>query len=132
MNKKAQVALLNQFKIKKTDQRLLIISSLANASAPITAEALWQSLDQKIDLATIYRNVQLLAEKGVIYQTSFRDNKIYYELQQSHHHHITCTSCGFREETNICVAVDMVRDKSSFKKIDQHTLEFFGHCSSCQ
>ena len=52
-------------------------------------------LHMKTDRTTIYREILFLLEKNVIRKIQLSDNKTYYEIADSHHHHLVCTNCKF-------------------------------------
>jgi len=131
--KKANVEhTLKKHNLKITAPRRIILKALQDTNKPLTAEELQKVIGRAVDFATIYRNLQTLVEKGIVYQTDFRDRKAYYEYQDKHHHHVICTDCGKKEETDICINTkEISKNLTNFKTINSHVLEFFGICNRC-
>ena len=120
--------------LKVTKSRLAILEFLKISAKPVTTEEV--SEDLKMNIVTCYRILESFVSKGLIYQTDFRQNKSFFEFQDhdDHHHHITCSKCGFREHVDFCIGDKLEKDlekKSSFNKINSHILEFFGLCKKC-
>jgi Fur family ferric uptake transcriptional regulator len=132
MEKATVDQILKQYGLKITTARKLVVASLQMVSKPVTAEELQKIVGQEVDPATTYRVLQKLVEKGVVYQTDFRDRKAYYEYQGKHHHHVVCTKCGTKEETDICIDTKKVsKNLKNFARLNSHILEFFGVCNKC-
>ena len=119
--------------LKVTKNRISILGLLEQLSKPLTVEEVSEELN--INVVTAYRILEAFSSRGIVYQTDFRQNKAFYEFQgHDHHHHITCSKCGFREHVDFCIGrklEEKLQNKSSFSKIDSHILEFFGVCKKC-
>jgi Fe2+ or Zn2+ uptake regulation protein len=77
---------------------------------------------------SIYRNLDSFLEDNLICQQSFGD-ELLYELQEDHHDHIRCKSCGKVEETPCPV---FTLPQISGYEVDHHHLVMYGMCESCQ
>jgi Fe2+ or Zn2+ uptake regulation protein len=126
--------LIRSIDLKVTKNRLKVLEFLKFSAKPVTVEEVSDKL--KINIVTAYRILEVFSSKGIIYQTDFRQNKAFFEFQEpdNHHHHITCSKCGFREHVHFCIGEKLTSDlekDSSFPKIDSHILEFFGVCKKC-
>jgi Fe2+ or Zn2+ uptake regulation protein len=88
--------LLKQSKLKSTPARLQLLDIFKHATKPISVSELFLMLkNAKIDKVTLYRNVESLAEIGVLRRIRLQDRQAYYErVEQKHHHHIICSQCG--------------------------------------
>jgi Fe2+ or Zn2+ uptake regulation protein len=78
-------------------QRELIVNILKNRKDHPTADMVYESARKKeknISLGTVYRNLKLLAEEGVIITLETVDKKIHYDGDTSRHSHFICTKCG--------------------------------------
>lgn len=90
----------------------------------------------KIGLATVYRNLQELAEGGQVDSLRAEDGETLYRLCEvdSHHHHLICRSCGRVEEIATTTLEAWLRDvtaKYGFTQ-ERHSIEIFGLCGNCQ
>ncbi len=125
--------LLKQHKLSVTQQRITILEALMELKKPVTIEQLVQQLPQKIDTSTVYRTLATFVEKGLVYQTDFREGVAYFEFQgDHHHHHITCTSCHERQKLDWCLSKQFPRISSETGyTITNHMFEIFGLCENC-
>ncbi len=83
-------AILKKGKLKSTGARLKLMDILKHAKKPLSVSDIFVLLkDKKADKVTLYRNVEALAELGVLKQIRLKDRQAYYELvEKNHHHHI--------------------------------------------
>lgn len=105
----------------------------------LSAEELHKLLvDRKtsISLATLYRSLKFLAEKGLIRELDFGEYHKHYELNtpQKQHHHIVCNICGLTvefEDKNLYEhALKIAADKNKFEMVD-YQFKIFGTCKDC-
>jgi Fur family ferric uptake transcriptional regulator len=90
-----------------------------------------------IDRATVYRNVELFEELGIVqrlqigwkYRLELTDNFVH------HHHHLTCTRCGvviaLTEDAELEARLLNLATGLNFQASD-HQLEIRGLCENCQ
>jgi Fur family ferric uptake transcriptional regulator len=104
----------------------------------MTVQEIYSTLRKKkidIDLASVYRSLELFVEMGVVHIIQLGEDKKRYELIESdnHHHHLVCNTCGSIEDIALDekILLKEVNSKSDFA-IDHHHLEFFGRCKNCQ
>ncbi len=105
---------------------------------PLTVQEIFETLQKKkiaIDLASVYRTLELFVKMGIVNELELGDGKKRYELrdEDNHHHHLICNSCKKIEDIflNEEMLMKNIRNKSDYK-IASHKLEFFGLCASCQ
>lgn len=74
------------------------------------------------DLSTVYRNVNTLAENGILQPAPIHGKEAYYELSlREHHAHRICRECG----AAFCVPCT-IGDAT-----DEHSLEIYTVCAEC-
>jgi Fe2+ or Zn2+ uptake regulation protein len=127
--------------LKTTNARQKILDVLQTNCAPYTAEEIFHKLKKsRIDRATVYRNVERLAQAGILRKVDLHKNATYYEHALDHHHHIICTSCGTLEDFHIencntgaikSLSKHALRSSKKFSAVSEHSLEFFGYCKEC-
>lgn len=122
--------LLRSCGLRVTTQRLRVLETLVAASEPLTIDELAQQVPA-INIVTLYRMLDRFVREGLVYRTDFQDGKASFEYQSHHHHHVTCRSCGYREEVPVCKVPEMPQTSNHFERIENHVLEFFGICRSC-
>jgi Fur family ferric uptake transcriptional regulator len=84
--------------------------------------------------STIYRELQLLTEKGIITKNTILGVN-YFEMPKDHHHHLVCLGCHKIKKVNIGNHLENQEKKLAKKNkfyITNHSLEFYGYCHSCQ
>ena len=81
-------------KRRMTRQKRAIAENVLNRCDHPTAQEIYRDLDgQGIGLATVYRNLALLAEEGVI-TTVEHEGEVRYDCNNEPHGHASCTTCG--------------------------------------
>lgn len=131
---------LRQKKIKVTPVRLRLLDVFEHARQPLSALEVTLALDgQGTNQSTVYRNLESLAELGLLKRLSLRSRQAYYELSDSfsskkHHHHLICSHCSKMVEVVDCQvrppSLAAVK-RAGFTAVTDHSLEFFGLCLAC-
>jgi Fur family transcriptional regulator, ferric uptake regulator len=84
--------------LKMTGQRRVIARVLSEASDHPDVEELYRratSLDARISIATVYRTVRLLEEKGILERRDFGGGRARYEpTEHGHHYHLIDVETG--------------------------------------
>jgi Fur family ferric uptake transcriptional regulator len=129
--------LLKQKGIKATKSRLAVLNLLDKGDQPLSATIIFDDLKKqgiKIDLATIYRIIEVFMGLKILKQVDFREGMLRYELSGDHHHHLICQSCenieGYHGEC-LTEVEQIIKEKYKFN-VTEHVLEFFGKCDNCQ
>lgn len=135
---------LYEHNYKMTPQRKEILQVFADNSEGkhLSAEEVYIILQGKnfdFGLATVYRNVELLNELGILSKVDFGDGKVRYELSSGNphvhaHHHLICLKCKKVIEFKEDLLEDLenfISDTADFKIIN-HEVKFFGYCSECK
>lgn len=124
--------------IQVTPQRLTIADTLFQCEKHISAEELYLQVREKnprIGLATIYRTLHILKEKGLVEEHRFNDEFSRYEVKDStHHDHLICIECGKVVEFGQPV-IEHLQDLAAEEKdftIVSHKLEIYGICKDCR
>lgn len=128
--------ILNSRSQRITAPRLDILTILKANHNPLTISEIHGKLkNKKIDLATVYRTINLFTELGIVYEIDFKDEFKRYELvyDRHHHHHIVCRKCKRVENVEACVLEELEKllNKKGYSDIS-HSLEFFGVCQRCR
>lgn len=128
--------ILRKYKLKVTPARLSMLSVFQKTHKPISAEDISRVVaKEKIDQVTVYRTLHTFEEANIIRRVDMRQDAVFYELANSHHHHVICTSCGDVEDFDFCVKdgleEQVVRQSKKFSHINDHSLELFSVCKPC-
>ena len=121
-----------------TPQRREIIRALMEAGGPQSVSQLRERLGARfpeIGVDTVYRNLHLLVDLGIINQINLLAKKgDLFEVGSSHHHHLVCLDCGEVLCLERCLLEDMELEsarKYDFK-ITGHSFEIYGYCANCR
>ncbi len=117
-------------------QREIILETLqANVVHP-TAEYLYAVLKAKapnISLATLYRNLNQLADNGVIKKIDGLEAPSHYDHNTHEHYHFICDECKRVFDVSSDVAPDIVRktEEETGFIVKKHDIIFNGICRDC-
>lgn len=78
-------------------QRELITEIIKGRKDHPTADMIYSSareIEPNISLGTVYRNLKLLADDGVIITLETEDKRLHYDGDLSRHSHFICSRCG--------------------------------------
>lgn len=124
--------------LRLTPQRAIIVEVIERLKGHITAEDIFaevQKVTPYINLATIYRTLDLLQELNLITPTNLGRSQTYFAVKDHcSHHHLVCQACGHIEE--FCDdLLDPIRveleEQYGFKAHTDH-LSIFGLCRGCR
>jgi len=143
MTKTTVRELKNRFQskgLKLTRPREVIVQKILSAKAGrhFSADQLWESLrykDRRVSKATVYRTLNLLAERKVVEEHDFGKGETYYErmVERPHHDHLICIHCGRIiefENPEIEHLQERIAHHHDFA-IAYHSHKLFGACSRC-
>ncbi len=83
--------------MRYSKQRELITEIIKGRKDHPTADMIYTSareLEPNISLGTVYRNLKLLADEGVIITLETEDKRLHYDGDISRHSHFICSKCG--------------------------------------
>jgi len=134
----AHVERLRRAGIRVTPQRLLVLEVLAAHGGHQTAEDILRQAARRypaINLATIYRTLDLLASVGLVARTDLGAGATYFELVgESRHHHLVCERCGAVGEMDDALLLplrDRLLEAYGFLADPRH-VALFGVCRACR
>lgn len=78
--------------IRLTDKRKKILNLIKNNNGLLSASEIHNKLP-KIDLVTIYRNLDLFSKENLIIKVQLGTGEFQYEYQKEPHHHAVCVDC---------------------------------------
>ncbi len=118
--------------LKMTGQRRLIARVLSDSVDHPDVEELYRrasALDQRISIATVYRTVRLLEEKGILERRDFGGGRARFDpADRGHHHHLIDVDSGrvieFADTEHEALA-RAIAARLGFDLVD-HRLELFG------
>lgn len=122
--------------MKYSRQREAILAFLRNRKDHPTAEVIYENIRQeypKISLGTVYRNLALLSEKGIIMKLSCDDGFEHYDGNIDRHYHFVCKRCGAVMDLDMedISFINTLAEKKFGGQIDGHYAYFYGICGGC-
>jgi Fur family transcriptional regulator, ferric uptake regulator len=130
---------LKRTRLKRTDQRDLILDVFISTEGHVSVEELYDLVkkkDSSVGFTTVYRTVKLMTEAGLAHEVRFTDGRARYEHEynHSHHDHFICNTCNTVIEfysAEIEKLQEEIARQYNFKILD-HSHRIFGICGSCQ
>ncbi len=123
---------------RTTRQRTLLRDLVQELDSFLTAQQIHQELrdrGESVGLATVYRNLQVLADDNELDTLRDEDGEMRYrQCSPKHHHHLVCRSCGRVEEVKGPSVERWAADaaqRHGFTDVE-HTVEVFGFCPACR
>lgn len=118
-------------------QREIILETLQENVVHPTAEYLYSILKQKapnISLATLYRNLNKLAENGIIKKIDGLEAPSHYDHNTHEHYHFICENCKRVFDISADIAPDITSKTSQETGflINGHDIVMHGICKDCQ
>ena len=122
---------------RKSQQRERILEILKETKSHPTADWIYMRLKEEIpelSLGTVYRNLKVLMEQGLIQKLPFGSTFDRFEAKIAPHYHLVCEKCGVVEDFEMpqYSEINLQAEKMSAFKISRHRIDFFGLCEKCQ
>jgi len=125
---------------RNTKQRQAILDAIEGHGGHLTAEEIYKIVKRRqarLSLGTVYRNLRVLAEIGVVRELDFGMAITYFETTKDPHYHLVCRICGgisdveMELERQLMKLVEQASNAGEFQ-IEEHRLDFVGVCRACQ
>jgi Fur family ferric uptake transcriptional regulator len=122
--------------MRLTTQRQIILEELGKVTSHPTANEVYDMVRRRlprIGLGTVYRNLELMADNGIILKLEVGGTQKRFDATVKPHYHIRCSSCGRVNDIEIAVQeqINTVAEEASNYKILGHHIEFSGICADC-
>ncbi len=125
-------------KLKRTtEQRELIRQILQQADEHLDADRIYEQARQRspsISLSTVYRNLQLFKQMGLVEEHQFGSRRYYEPAPRAKHHHLVCLGCGRVFEFN-CPSTERLKSTISKEegfRVTHAEVRLSGYCPECQ
>ena len=82
---------------RETKQRRVVYNTIKNTYSHPTADWIFEQVRHtlpKVSLGTVYRNLGVLKEEGLVNEIFGNDRRAHYDADISPHAHFICESCG--------------------------------------
>jgi Fur family transcriptional regulator, ferric uptake regulator len=120
-----------------TLQREAILRAIKRTDIHPTVEELWAMVRKelpRISLATVYRNLELMANLGLVRRIGVGGDRRRYDGDMSDHHHVRCLECGAVGDIFVDLGSRISSRISSSTSFQIRTLhvEALGICPGCK
>ncbi len=121
-----------------TPQRRLLLDILSETDSHLDAKELYRraiEADRQISLATVYRNLRLFKELGLVGEIRLDDVHCFYEIKRSsEHYHLVCTACGQVIEFESPLVARLVAEveRNCGFHAQRAVLHLEGQCGNCK
>ena len=129
--------MLTNTSLRLTKQRQIILEELCAVKTHPTADDIYEMVRKrlpKVSLGTVYRNLEILSDSGVIQKLDVGGTKKRFDGNVATHSHVRCIDCGRVDDIDFQPGIDLenaVRPYTEYQ-IVKHRLEFIGRCPDCQ
>ena len=124
-------------RLRLTKQRNVILDELRSARTHPSAIEVYQRVRKRlpnISLATVYRNLEVLSESGMISKLELAGTRKRFDGFTENHYHVRCTECDRVDDLPLDPIPTI--DESVGALVDyeilSHRLEFVGVCPRCR
>ena len=124
--------------IRLTPQRAMVLDVVYHSNGHLTADEVYEQVHAQspfVDLSTVYRNLMLLRQQGLIGELRLEGQPARFEAVRcgEEHHHAVCTNCGAMlevEHADLASLEAALRAKYGFQLAPVH-LTLPGLCQAC-
>jgi Fur family ferric uptake transcriptional regulator len=119
-----------------TRQRQVILDELTRCASHPTADELHRLVRKRmprISLGTVYRNLEILAESGLVQKLEVAGNQKRFDGTITDHYHMRCVRCGRVEDAPVAPmpqVAQALREALGYRVLG-HRLEFTVICPRC-
>ena len=120
-----------------THQRQILYEVMHAMPGHPSPEEVYAQVKQQIpaiSLATVYKNIHLFVEKGVLKEVSMHHGSRRVELNKVRHHHMVCTRCKTitdLEEKDLGILPALQELPGGFR-MERYSIDVVGLCAACQ
>ncbi len=125
----------HQFRM--TNQRKAILDEIRKARKHFTADQVYEAVRKhlpRLSLSTVYRNLEMMADAGVLSRLELPGAQRRYDWDVSVHHHAQCSKCGRIADVPAGEFLNsemLGRDIKGFE-VSGYRLELTGLCGKCR
>jgi len=121
---------------RATRQREAVLNAVEQVDSHPSVEEVYRIVRKsipKISLATVYRNLHLLAEDGKLREVQFQGDVIRYDAITGPHEHFYCRNCRAVWDIHRSLPKDAVRsiERRMKSSVETYSLDYYGLCAKC-
>ncbi|MEN8164868.1 MAG: transcriptional repressor [Acidobacteriota bacterium] len=120
---------------RETRQRRVVYEAVRQSKEHPTADMVFDQVRETlptVSLGTVYRNLAVLKERGLLIELRGSDRKTHFEANLTPHAHFTCTRCGAISDLWDCPTPQWEKYTClAGHTVEECSLEFRGTCPQC-
>lgn len=121
---------------KYSRKREAILSALRGTKEHPSAETLYSSLKKELpdlSLGTVYRNLSLFRDEGVVRRVCTVDGQDRFDADMSEHPHFVCTVCGRVSDISVGTGIELSQI-STLNGVEAERMDVivYGRCAACK
>ena len=123
--------------IAVTHQRQVLYEVMQGMDGHPSPEEIYARVKRKIpaiSLATVYKNIHLFVESGVLREVSLHHGSRRVEMNETDHHHMVCSQCKTICDVNakeLGLPAQRKRLPGGFL-VERYAVDVIGICAKCQ
>ncbi|RLC61752.1 MAG: transcriptional repressor [Chloroflexi bacterium] len=132
------IAQLRQKGYRITPQREMVIETIAHSGRHMAAEEVFEAIQtrsQAVNVATVYRTLDLLVEEGLASRADLGGGRVVYAtLKHGPHVHLVCRHCGCVIDAEVEPfepLFESIEERHGFVCSPQH-FAIYGFCAACR
>jgi Fur family peroxide stress response transcriptional regulator len=112
-------------------QREAVLHVVRNTDKHPTADWVYEQVRQvlpNVSLGTVYRNLNLLADEGLVQRVILDDGAVRFDGKTNQHHHFVCTKTGNIFDVDLALGEELLEkfNAQSGFKAKTYKIEFYG------
>lgn len=122
--------------VRMTPQRHAILEFLVDVKTHPTVDEIYKALESRfpsMSVATIYNNLKVFLEAGLIRELTYGDGASRFDADMSEHYHAICKQCGKIEDFEYG-PIDEAEVQAAAQtgyEVQGHRMEVYGLCPNC-
>jgi Fur family transcriptional regulator, peroxide stress response regulator len=123
--------------IAVTHQRQVLYEVMRGMTGHPSPEEIYARVTRKItsiSLATVYKNVHLFVESGVLREVSLHHGSQRVEMNTEEHHHLVCSKCKSISDIDERAMGNLPKRKklAGGFLVERYAVDVIGLCAKCQ
>ena len=129
-------AMKDRPRTRETKQRRVVYDTVKNTHSHPTADWIFEKVRRqlpKVSLGTVYRNLGVLKDEGLLREIYGNDRRAHYDADTSPHAHFICAVCDEIIDVRGVKNIDWKTLKDLVGcEVDEQNVVFTGRCAGCR
>jgi Fe2+ or Zn2+ uptake regulation protein len=128
--------MVQRLRTRDTKQRRVVFETIRGTLSHPTADWIFERVRTtlpKISLGTVYRNLSVLKDEGMVREIYGSDRRAHYDAVTTKHAHFICSDCGSISDVHNLPECDWRAAKELVGcDVTEQRIEFVGVCPVCR